>query len=78
MTNQEIPAFGKKALFIGGTGVISTAVCRRALDQGWHMTVLNRGRSGAQTPDPDFDAWCDRVLAARQAAEKAFESALPE
>ena len=50
MTNQETPAFGKKALFIGGTGVISTAVCRRALACGWQVTVLNRGTNRARLP----------------------------
>ncbi len=32
-----------KALFIGGTGTISTAVTRLALQRGWDMTLLNRG-----------------------------------
>ncbi len=26
----------------------------------------------AQRPDPDFDAWCDRVIAAHEAGKKAF------
>lgn len=32
-----------KALFIGGTGVISTECVRLALEQGWDVTLLNRG-----------------------------------
>ena len=32
-----------KALFIGGTGTISTYVTRRCLEKGWEMTLLNRG-----------------------------------
>ncbi len=32
-----------RALFIGGTGTISTAVVRRALEKGWEVYVLNRG-----------------------------------
>ena len=32
-----------KALFIGGTGVISTAVGALALARGWELTLLNRG-----------------------------------
>jgi nucleoside-diphosphate-sugar epimerase len=32
-----------KALFIGGTGTISTAISRRLLDQGWELYLLNRG-----------------------------------
>ena len=34
-----------KALIIGGTGTISTAVCRLLSQQGWDLTVLNRGRT---------------------------------
>lgn len=37
-------------LFIGGTGIISSACTQVALDRGWTVTVLNRGRSG---PPPD-------------------------
>ena len=33
-------------LFIGGTGIISSAGVVAALDRGWNVTVLNRGRSG--------------------------------
>lgn len=32
-----------KALIIGGTGVISTAVTARALEEGWEVVLLNRG-----------------------------------
>ena len=27
-----------------------------------------------QTPDPEFDAWCDRIVAAQQAADAAFDT----
>ena len=33
-----------KALFIGGTGLISTAVSALALQRGWELTLLTRGR----------------------------------
>ncbi len=36
-----------KALMIGGTGVISTSVTRRLLEQGWDVTLLNRGYHAA-------------------------------
>ena len=36
-----------KALMIGGTGVISTSVTRRLLEQGWEVTLLNRGQHAA-------------------------------
>ena len=32
-----------KALFIGGTGTISTSVTELALKRGWDITLLNRG-----------------------------------
>ena len=36
-----------KALFIGGTGVISTSISKRLISLGWDLTLLNRGsRSG--------------------------------
>ena len=38
-----------KALFIGGTGTISTAVTALAKERGWEITLLNRG----SRPVPD-------------------------
>lgn len=35
----------RRVLFIGGTGIISTPSGRRALEQGWNLTLLNRGTS---------------------------------
>ena len=32
-----------RALFIGGTGTISSAISRLAVDLGWDLTLLNRG-----------------------------------
>ena len=32
-----------RALFIGGTGIISSECSRLAVDRGWELTVLNRG-----------------------------------
>jgi nucleoside-diphosphate-sugar epimerase len=42
----------KSILFIGGTGIISSACVARALHQGHDVTVLNRGRSDIR-PLPD-------------------------
>ena len=39
-----------EALFIGGTGVISTAVGALALARGWELTLLNRGTNAARAP----------------------------
>jgi nucleoside-diphosphate-sugar epimerase len=36
-----------KALFIGGTGTISTSVVARAQQKGWEITLLNRGTKPA-------------------------------
>ena len=41
-----------RALFIGGTGIISTEAARRAVAEGVELTLLNRGRSSARAvPD---------------------------
>ncbi|MFI3170292.1 MAG: SDR family oxidoreductase [Faecalibacterium sp.] len=40
-----------KALFIGGTGTISTSVVALALAKGWDVTLLNRGQSGRDIPE---------------------------
>ncbi len=42
----------KSVLFIGGTGVISSASVALATDRGWDVSVVNRGRSDAR-PLPD-------------------------
>ena len=39
-----------KALFIGGTGLISSAVSRRAVEQGIELSLLNRGQQGEFFP----------------------------
>ncbi len=39
-----------KALFIGGTGVISTSISRLLVSQGWDLTLLNRGNRNSDVP----------------------------
>lgn len=39
-----------KALFIGGTGTISTAVSKLALKKGWNLYLLNRGSRNKNIP----------------------------
>ena len=39
-----------KALFIGGTGVISTSISRLLVSQGWDLTLLNRGNRQSDVP----------------------------
>jgi len=55
-------------LFIGGTGIISSASVEAALDRGWNVTVLNRGRSG--TPP----AGCRRLEADVRDLDQAAEA----
>lgn len=33
-----------KALFLGGTGLISSAASRLAIQRGWELTLVNRGK----------------------------------
>lgn len=40
-----------KVLFIGGTGIISSACTPLAVQQGIEITLLNRGKSSRPTPD---------------------------
>ena len=39
-----------KVLFIGGTGIISTACTHLAVERGIEVTLLNRGRHSARPP----------------------------
>jgi nucleoside-diphosphate-sugar epimerase len=43
--------FGMKILFLGGTGVISTACTALALEHHWDVTLVNRGRKSVQFSD---------------------------
>jgi nucleoside-diphosphate-sugar epimerase len=42
----------RSVLFVGGTGIISTAAARRAVTLGWNVTLLNRGQTGKR-PVPE-------------------------
>ena len=43
---------GRSVLFVGGTGIISASCVRRAVDLGWQVSVLNRGRSSQRAWAP--------------------------
>ncbi|MGI8456532.1 MAG: NAD-dependent epimerase/dehydratase family protein [Propionibacteriaceae bacterium] len=45
----------RSVLFIGGTGIISSACTQRALDVGWEVAVLNRGRSETRPTAPEIE-----------------------
>jgi nucleoside-diphosphate-sugar epimerase len=59
-----------KALFIGGTGLISSAVSKLAVAEGIDLSLLNRGRN-----DEFFPAGARQIVADRQ-DEKAMRNAL--
>ncbi len=40
-----------RALFIGGTGIISMAITRQLAAEGWDLYLLNRGTRSAELPD---------------------------
>lgn len=40
-----------KVLFIGGTGVISSACSELAVEKGFDLTVINRGKTSRELPD---------------------------
>lgn len=40
-----------KALFIGGTGTISTAITKKLVEQGWELYLLNRGNRNDRLTD---------------------------
>lgn len=48
-----------KALFIGGTGTISTAVTNLASSIGWEVFVMNRGNQNSILPDNVRTIICD-------------------
>lgn len=48
-----------KALFIGGTGTISTEISKLCLARGWDLTLLNRGQSSALVPEGAKVLKCD-------------------
>src|SRR6476469_592432 len=49
-------AAARTVLFIGGTGVISSACVAEAIAQGHTVTILNRGTSTTHPPHPDAEA----------------------
>jgi nucleoside-diphosphate-sugar epimerase len=48
-----------KALFVGGTGTISTAITRKLVDRGWELWLLNRGNRHSILPQGVNEINCD-------------------
>lgn len=58
-----------KILFIGGTGIISSACTQLAIERGYELTLLNRGQSSRPIPDGAQQIQADiRDLAGAKAA----------
>ena len=58
-----------KILMIGGTGTISSATTR--FDEGVRRCVSYiLAHPEQQVDDPEFDQWCDKVIAAQEQAKK--------
>ncbi|MES2460175.1 MAG: SDR family oxidoreductase [Armatimonadota bacterium] len=60
-----------KVLFIGGTGIISSACSARAVEAGLDLYLLNRG--SAQRPVPSGATVLHGDIRSRESAEKALE-----
>jgi nucleoside-diphosphate-sugar epimerase len=58
-----------KALFIGGTGTISTAISRKLLERGWELWLLNRGNRNDALPQGAREIRCD-ITNEAEAAKK--------
>lgn len=58
----------QRALFIGGTGVISTACVRRAVEQGFEVAVLNRGATASRPVPPEVEVLTADVYDAQAVA----------
>ena len=58
-----------KALFIGGTGIISTEITKLCIRNGWDLTLLNRGR----TPLPEGAKLLKADIGNEEEVRKAIE-----
>lgn len=58
-----------KALFIGGTGTISTEITKLCVAKGWDLTLLNRGQHKNLAPEGVKELICD-IHNEADAAEK--------
>ena len=66
-----------KVLFIGGTGVISSACSRLAVERGVDLFLLNRGETSRPVPDGAQVLQCDfrdREAARRVLAGRSFDA----
>jgi nucleoside-diphosphate-sugar epimerase len=68
-----------KALFIGGTGTISSAISRLAAQNGWELYLLNRGRRAGEFSGKNiFHIDCDVRTESEGAIRAKLESVLKD
>jgi nucleoside-diphosphate-sugar epimerase len=68
-----------KALFIGGTGTISSAISRLAVQKGWELYLLNRGsRAGEFSGKNIYHIDCDIRKESETAVRTKLESILKD
>lgn len=61
-----------KALFIGGTGIISSGITRALAENAdWELTILNRGKRAMEVPE-NVRVWTGDIDN-REAVEKLLE-----
>ena len=48
-----------KVLFVGGTGIISTAISKKVIENGWELWILNRGNRSEALPAGVREIRCD-------------------
>lgn len=52
---------------------VPSFVCTKSMAEGLRESVAYMlGHPETQTPDPEFDAWCDRIVACMEAAERSW------
>ncbi|MDR0897060.1 MAG: SDR family oxidoreductase [Oscillospiraceae bacterium] len=62
-----------RALFLGGSGLISGAVSQLAVEKGWDLTLLNRGQRPAFMPEGITHIQCD--MGDQQRMQELFRDA---
>jgi nucleoside-diphosphate-sugar epimerase len=68
-----------KALFIGGTGTISSAISRLAIQKGWELYLLNRGSRSAEFNGKNiFHIDCDIRKESEAAVRAKLENILKD
>lgn len=62
-----------KALFIGGTGTISTEISKKLIREGWELTLLNRGSKPMEGAEQIICDINDEAAAAEVLKDRTFD-----